>query len=165
MKVLVSDIETDGLSPTVIHMIGVLDYASDDFIDYNGETLVDGLCEVDECDILMVFNKNYDIKYVKKLTENVITFKDVVVVDVLALSRKYVDFLPNHKLETWGEYLGFPKGDFNDWSKYSPEMGVYCERDCRLTKKIFDFIREMLLPSKDILLEAIEDALRKPKVL
>jgi hypothetical protein len=165
MKVLVLDIEGDGLYPSEIHMLGVLDYVTDEFTNYNGDAIADGLCEIDECDILLVYNKDYDIKHIKRLTENVVSFKEVVIIDVLELSRKYVKFLPNNKLKTWGDYFDFPKGDHNDWSKYSPEMGVYCERDCRLTKKVFDFICEMLLPSKDILLEAIEDAQRKRQIL
>ncbi len=165
MSYYILDIEANGLKPTKLLMVGVLNYETDEFVDYNGETMADGLMVVDEADIVFVFNRSYDINNIQKLTENMIEFKKVIIVDVLELSRKHVKFLPNHKLKTWGEYLNYHKGDYNQFEYYEPEMGIYCERDCRLTKKIFDFIREMLLPSRDILLEALQDVERVKTIL
>lgn len=44
----------------------------------------------------------------------------------------------SHSLASWGEELGFPKGDHNDWSKWSQEMEDYCIRDVDLTEKLFN---------------------------
>ena len=42
-----------------------------------------------------------------------------------------------HGLGNWGEALGYSKGDFEDFSKYSEEMDVYCERDVSLNVKVY----------------------------
>jgi DNA polymerase-1 len=58
-------------------------------------------------------------------------------VDTLVLSYLYDPGMPNgHSLDAWGERLKDPKGDFHDFSKYSPEMAKYCEQDVRLGKKV-----------------------------
>jgi DNA polymerase-1 len=58
-------------------------------------------------------------------------------VDSLVLSYLYDPALPGgHSLEDWGERLKDPKGDFNDWSKYSEEMDKYCQQDVKLGKKV-----------------------------
>jgi hypothetical protein len=79
--------------------------------------------------------------------------------DTLQLSQFLnADRQPGHSLEAWGEVLaraiedyerstGEPFGDlypddvkklkFNDWSKYSDEMLVYCHRDVYLTELVF----------------------------
>ena len=44
----------------------------------------------------------------------------------------------SHSLESWGLEFGFPKGDHNDWSKWSQEMEDYCIRDVDLTEKLFN---------------------------
>jgi DNA polymerase I len=45
-----------------------------------------------------------------------------------------------HSLEVWGEELGFPKGDFSDWSQYSDEMLVYCKRDVELNVRVYNVL-------------------------
>lgn len=47
------------------------------------------------------------------------------------------DRVPGHGLEAWGEKLGLEKIDFKDWSGYSEEMRVYCERDVDLTELVY----------------------------
>ena len=58
-------------------------------------------------------------------------------VDSLVLGYLYDPNLPGgHSLEAWGIRLQDPKGDFNDWSKYSPEMDKYCQQDVKLGKRV-----------------------------
>lgn len=50
-----------------------------------------------------------------------------------------------HSLESWGERLSFNKGTFGDegekdFSKFTPEMLDYCERDVHLNVKLFQFL-------------------------
>jgi DNA polymerase-1 len=47
-----------------------------------------------------------------------------------------------HSLERWGEYLNYPKGNFNDWSTYSEEMLKYCLQDVRLNYRVFQVLRK-----------------------
>lgn len=59
-------------------------------------------------------------------------------VDTLVLSYLYDPAMSGgHSLGAWGERLRDPKGDFNDFSGYSPEMDRYCQQDVRLGKKVF----------------------------
>jgi len=59
------------------------------------------------------------------------------IVDTLVLSYLYDPALSGgHSLEAWGERLGDPKGQFDDFSGYSPEMDRYCQQDVRLGKKV-----------------------------
>lgn len=61
------------------------------------------------------------------------------VVDTFVLSQLYNPILGGgHSLESWGRRLKLPKGDFNDWSRYSEEMLEYCRQDTRLTASVFN---------------------------
>ena len=42
-----------------------------------------------------------------------------------------------HSLAAWGERLGFEKGDYEDWSKFTDEMLEYCIRDTKVTTKVY----------------------------
>lgn len=42
-----------------------------------------------------------------------------------------------HSLESYGVRLKFPKGGHSDWSKFSPEMLVYCQNDVSLTGMVY----------------------------
>ena len=60
------------------------------------------------------------------------------VTDTLVLSR-----LANpaqeggHSLRNWGQMLGFPKGEHEDWSQYSEEMLTYCKQDVEVTHRVY----------------------------
>lgn len=145
MSVLIADIECDSLKPTTIHMVGVLDYFTDEFIDYNGDNVAEGLIRISEASQVIFYNGlGYDVPVIERLTEGMISLKKDRIIECLDLSRKYVT-MKNHKLATWGELFDFPKGDHTDFSKWSPEMSIYCERDCRLTKKVFDILNELAI--------------------
>jgi len=59
-------------------------------------------------------------------------------VDTLVLSMYYSPSLDGgHSLESWGNRLRFPKGDFNEFDKFTPEMLEYCMNDARLCAKIY----------------------------
>lgn len=42
-----------------------------------------------------------------------------------------------HSLKVWGEYLGHPKVEHEDWTQYSPEMLHRCKKDVELTEEVF----------------------------
>jgi len=59
-------------------------------------------------------------------------------IDTLSFSRSlHPDREGGHSLERWGKYLGFPKIEFNDFSKFSDEMLEYCKQDVLLTERVF----------------------------
>lgn len=67
------------------------------------------------------------------------------IVDTFLLSQVYNPSYPKpkgckkgtHSLEAWGIRLRYPKGDFDDFSCFTPEMLRYCRRDTRLTALLF----------------------------
>jgi DNA polymerase-1 len=66
-------------------------------------------------------------------------------VDTLLLSRlvypdKFDNPIGGHSLDAWGQYLGFPKLKFHDWSGYSQEMMTYCVRDVEVTTKVYQHL-------------------------
>lgn len=88
----------------------------------------------------------YDLAVLKKL------FKyeppsHVKIVDTLILSqvldyKRFGD--KGHSLKVWGEYLNFPKQEFEDWSKYSEQMDEYCNNDVSLNVKVLNILKKEL---------------------
>lgn len=59
------------------------------------------------------------------------------VLDTLIIS-KLVDYpRSGHSVEDYGLEFNLPKGDFNDFSRYTPEMETYCRRDVDITHRIY----------------------------
>jgi DNA polymerase I len=67
------------------------------------------------------------------------------VADTLVLSTLYNPSIQNgHSLAAWGERIGYPKLDYNDWSQLSDKMLTYCERDVEITAELFRRITNVL---------------------
>jgi DNA polymerase-1 len=66
------------------------------------------------------------------------THPDVTnVIDTLICS-KLADYpRDGHSIEQYGLEFGYPKIDFSDFSKYTPEMEEYCVRDVEICHKIY----------------------------
>lgn len=45
-----------------------------------------------------------------------------------------------HSLKSWGYRLGLHKGEYNDFTKYCPEMLEYCYRDVEVTAKLYELL-------------------------
>tara|TARA_X000001036_G_scaffold440103_1_gene494460 strand:- start:4596 stop:6173 length:1578 start_codon:yes stop_codon:yes gene_type:complete len=59
------------------------------------------------------------------------------IIDTLVLSRLADPSKSGgHSLRNWGNELGFPKGDHNDWTCLSADMIKYCIRDVELTEAV-----------------------------
>ena len=134
------DIETDGLNPTKIWMVAT-NHDGDYKVHYTPDTLLDLLQGSDK-----VVGQNligYDLPVLESLWG--VSVAPERIIDTLVLSR-----LANpqreggHSLRSWGERLGFPKGDYNDWSQCSQEMVEYCIQDVAVTEKTyFELIDEL----------------------
>lgn len=60
------------------------------------------------------------------------------IVDTFVLSQLYNPTLPHgHSLEAWGKRVKHPKGEHNDFSKFTPEMLEYCGNDTSLTALVY----------------------------
>lgn len=73
-----------------------------------------------------------------------------ILIDTLILSQvlDYYRFgYDGHSLARWGEFLGFPKTEFNDFSQWVPEMLTYNVNDVRLNVKIYRVLMQELSDS------------------
>ena len=87
----------------------------------------------------------YDLPVLLKLY-NVRPNSRCKIVDTLILSR-VLDYRrfgdAGHSLAVWGEALGHPKIDFNDFSQFSEEMAAYCDNDVDVNTEIYlELIKE-----------------------
>jgi len=152
------DIETDGLNPTKVWCIAVQNTYSEstkvwypnEGWDINENGSFQDWLDSEEVSSLVFHNGiAFDIPVLQKLYN--IDFSNVEVEDTLIMSQ-----LDNprreggHSLAKWGEYLGYPKGEHEDWSKLSTEMVNYCLRDTEITTKVFKIMIQKQL-SKDAL--------------
>lgn len=85
----------------------------------------------------------YDVVVLNRLWKTNIPARKVV--DTFVLSQLYTPtYTGGHSLEAWGQRLRFPKGSFNEWSKFSPEMLAYCRNDASLTARLFTRLTERM---------------------
>ena len=145
MSILVGDLETDGFKPHNIWVVGVLDYATDEFTAYTGENVAEGLMRLAEADLVIGHNfSDYDAAVIEKLTDGMIVIDPAKIVDTLTLGRRVLPEMKCQKLEEWGEILGWPKIKFDEgFDQFRQSMVPYCQRDCEVTKRVFDFLMEL----------------------
>lgn len=93
---------------------------------------------LNRCELVIGHNLlGYDIPVLEALIGAKSRAPGVVEMDTLILS-KLIDYpRVKHSVEEYGREFGLPKGEFSDWSKYSPEMEKYCARDVDITEKIY----------------------------
>ena len=126
------DLEADGLNPTRIWCVVTRE---------NGVNIVHkdpgSLCKALEGSVSVVGHNliGYDLPVLKRLWG--VSVAPERIVDTLVLSRLYdPSRAGGHSLKVWGELLGFPKGDHDDWSCLSTAMIEYCERDTEVTEAV-----------------------------
>lgn len=140
----VIDIETDGLDATKIWVMCWKHIQS-------GET---GECTTTD-QIRSFFNRTdgaiyighnilkFDAPVLNRLTGSSLSVANCI--DTLVLSTLYSPSLVGgHSLDSWGETLGSPKIEFNDWSKLSDEMITYCHQDVAITSILFQRLMKTL---------------------
>ena len=134
------DIETDGLNPTVVWVMCAINLGTGEektFTDYPkirefiNESLNTGCIFVGH-NVLA-----FDIPVLNRLVNTRIPVSACV--DTFLLSMLYSPGLAGgHSLEAWGKRLGYPKTDFNDWSRLSDAMVTYCLNDCRVNVRVYE---------------------------
>lgn len=127
-KQIVLDIEANGFEPDKIWCIVSLDINTKESISYvnNLDQLKKDLTSVSE--IIGHNILGYDIPVLERLLG--IDFSGIKLTDTLVLSRLTDPARQGgHSLGSWGERLGYPKGDYTDFSYYTDEMLDYCIKD------------------------------------
>lgn len=90
----------------------------------------------------------YDLPVLERLWD--VSVAPERVVDTLVLSRLFDPSKSGgHSLRNWGNELGFPKGDHDDWSRLSQEMIEYCERDVEVTQAVHESLLKSMKDFSD----------------
>lgn len=169
---LIFDLETDGLKPTRIWCIGVIDVDSGKEYSFRPNEIEEGVQFLGQATELIGHNiEGYDLPALRKL-HNFET--EAKITDTLILTRliwadvKDHDFnnyragafpsklIGSHSLKAWGYRLREYKGDFgetSDWSEFTEEMLDYCMQDVRVTAKLFSRIESKNYSKNAIKLE------------
>ena len=141
MRTFSCDIETDGIDATKVWCIAVHSIDTDQVITFAGPCL--NLFKPwleSEADCLIFHNGiSFDVPVLEKLLD--VDFSGVQIEDTLVMSQLYKPRLDGgHSLSSWGDRLGFAKGDYDDWSKFTDEMLQYCIRDTKVTTKVYKYL-------------------------
>ena len=126
------DLEANGLTPDTIWCVVTRENGINTV-----HTTPDTLCKALEGSVSVCGHNliGYDIPVLERLWGLSVASERVV--DTLVLSRLYDPSRQGgHSLRSWGETLGFPKGDHDDWSRLSQEMIDYCIRDVEVTEAV-----------------------------
>ena len=149
---LAFDIEANGLSEVIINKKGVpIKEANDIFclciedVDteeswtYTGNEISIGVEKLRQADLIIGHNIiMYDIPMLSRYYGPLDTKPfDTLIISRLMYPDRQDHPLGSNSLKAWGEYLGCPKADFEDFSMLTEEMVRYCKQDVKVTVKIF----------------------------
>jgi len=143
MKNIIVDIETDGLLTelTSIWCIAIKEVNGStlSFSDYddNLPNNAEAIPHMEAADRIIGHNFiRFDGPAITKILGYTIPCEKIY--DTLIMSRlNQFNRIGKHSMKSWGENLNFPKGDYNDWSEYSPEMMEYCIQDVTVNEAIY----------------------------
>jgi DNA polymerase I-like protein with 3'-5' exonuclease and polymerase domains len=138
MKRVAVDIETDDLNATVIHCIAAQDLDSNQVYTFHGDNLITTFGEfIQDYDVIVMHNGvSFDAPVLNRLAFTDIKLKQIR--DTMIMSQLDDPSRDGgHSLESWGERLGFPKMDYQDFSSFNEEMLKYCINDVKLTAKLY----------------------------
>jgi len=135
-------IETDSLNATKIHCIVARCYKTNKVKTWVGQECKDFGVWSNQINTFIMHNGiSFDAPVLNRLTGSNIKLNQVR--DTLIESQLYNPIRDDgHSLEAWGKRLGYEKGDFNDFSEYTPEMLEYCKRDTEVTRLLAQKLEE-----------------------
>ena len=135
MKRIVVDIETDSLDATTIHCVVIKE--GDKVYTYTPANLSDCVAHIEAADIIVMHNGvSFDAPVLKRLLNIDIPLSKIR--DTLILSQMANPVRDGgHSLEAWGNSLGYPKIDYQNFTCYTEEMLKYCIRDVEITEKVY----------------------------
>ena len=136
MVAAVVDIETDKLDATKIHCIVAKALTSGKEKAWIGDECKEfGKWSAQIDQFIMHNGISFDAPILNRLAGSNIKLSQVR--DTLIESQLYNPIRDGgHSLQSWGERLGYSKGDYNDFTTFNKEMLEYCQRDTELTRKV-----------------------------
>ena len=141
MKRIVVDIETDSLDATTIHCVVIKEDSK--VYAYTHANMSDCVKHIEAADIIVMRNGvSFDAPVLKRLLNVNIPLSKIR--DTLIMSQMANPVRDGgHSLEAWGNTLGYPKIEYEDFTCFSEDMLKYCVRDVEITDKVY----KALLPS------------------
>ena len=140
MKSLVFDVETNGLQPTKIFCISVLDVDTQEQFNFPPSKVEEGVELLTSADKLIGHNIiGFDIPVIERLCG--VDLMNKKLIDTLVLSRLFNPIRASHGLKAWGNTLGFPKIEFNNYTRYSEDMMKYCAQDVFVNYKVYQALK------------------------
>lgn len=133
----VVDIEADSLYPTVIYVMCWKKLPSGETGAEIGHDAIKAFFDSRNDAIFIGHNIiKFDAYHLRRLLDIRVGVHNCI--DTLVLSTLYSPSLDGgHSLDAWGERLGKPKINFNDWGRLSNEMITYCHRDVAITAELY----------------------------
>jgi DNA polymerase-1 len=132
------DIETDDLKATKVWCVVAENLLDGRVVSFSSDSFASLACFLDDTSHVFVGHNllSFDAPTLNRLLGTSISRNRIV--DTLVLSYLYNPKLPGgHSLEAWGKRLKQPKAEFNDFSRFSPEMLEYCKQDVKVTKELY----------------------------
>lgn len=148
MKILVTDIETNGLYFQVnkFWCAWIHDPVSGWKMGFRPHQLKEYCDILASADVIVGHNiVDYDIPALQKLNPG---FRVKRCFDTLVLSRMLEpDRIQGHSLKQWGLSLGLLKGTYGEeneeaWDRFSEDMFDYCEQDVEVTVMLYKHLCE-----------------------
>lgn len=158
-KVLLLDIEADGLDPTVVWVVVCKSLSAGKtyvFNDPHSESERKKLQElIDEHEhIVAHYGIEYDFRVLSNLLKIEVPFDKII--DTVVVSKLLKpDREGGHSLEAWGKRLGVLKTEFNDFSKWSQELSDYCVQDVNVLEAVFKHLFKIIDRNPGVFDEAI----------
>jgi DNA polymerase I len=142
------DLECDGLNPSVIWCV-VCKYKDTSTVICNATDFIAYKTSMPKATWVGHNVIGFDVPVLERLWG--VVFDRETVLDTLVLSRLADPSRSGgHSLRNWGNTLGFPKGDHNDWSQLSSEMIDYCIQDVDVTEAVHKRLTDDLVGFSDV---------------
>jgi len=142
-RTVVCDLETDGLldKVTCVWCIVCKDWDTGEIHTWDPDNLGD-FAEY-AANVHQWIGHNFvafDLRVLKKIMG--IRIKPNRVTDTLLVSRLQMQSRKGgHSLKAWGETLGFPKVEHEDWTQYTPGMMQRCITDVEITYRVAKYLK------------------------
>lgn len=138
------DIETDGLDAKVIWVMCWENIRTKEIGKCLGEQEIKAFFDETAGSIYVGHNIiKFDAPTINRLAGTQLVVSRIV--DTLVLSTLYSPSIKDgHSLAAWGQRIGYPKLEFNDWTHLSDEMITYCHKDVEVTAQLFRKITKVL---------------------
>lgn len=160
-KILIADIETNAIcasdtfveeSINTMHCFCAIDYLSEK--EYRLRDAKEAVELINKYQVVVFHNGvKFDVPVLEKLSGLKVQAKvydtKIAASTIFPMVQKYdwdneiEGTTLNHSLKDWGIRLGEFKDDYTGgWDEWSKEMEDYCIQDCKVTLKLFEFLRD-----------------------